>query len=355
MKIFVADFIENEPLNNFKFIRLVAAFMVIVAHSYGFTKERGDPLFRVSGGAIDLSFLGLAVFFFLSGLLVTQSLMKSSSLKNFLWKRIVRLYPAAWLAIAVCMFVIGPLVTTLSLKDYFTDPLFYGYGITFSLIKIAYYLPGVFANSVMEPGINASLWSISLEWKLYAGLLLLFFLPVKNKRFLIVALIAGVLCINAFFYTPTEATISNLLGRSFKLYPYVAYTPYFLAGILCYLFKQKVFINRLITWMSLLLACAGIAFEFFFAIQLIILPVLVLCAAAAPFKWIKAITPNPDLSYGFYVFAFPVQQLIGYYCNTGDFHAWQMALFSIGATLPLAIFSWYFVERKALAYKNIIP
>ncbi len=350
----VGEFIEKEELNNFKFIRLVAACMVIIAHSYVFTNQPHDPLFLISNGNIDLSYLGLSVFFFLSGLLVTQSLYKSESWKNFLWKRILRLYPAAWLVILLCMFLLGPLVTTFNLKEYFTNPLFYNYALSLSLVKINYFLPGVFTKSVSDASVNASLWSISLELKLYAGLLLFYFIKIPYSKIIIVATIVLAVIAERFFYTETENAVSIFAGPSFKLYAYVAYAPYFLAGVLCYKYKSKLFINSFIAITLLCIACIAVALDFFQLIQMLVIPVLVLYVSGVPFKWIKSITPNPDLSYGFYVFAFPLQQAISQVLGTKNIYPWQMALLSFAVILPFAIFSWYMVEKKALMLKGHI-
>ena len=353
-RFFVGEFIENESLNNFKSIRLVAAFMVIIAHSYVFTNEREDVLSQLSNGNIDLSYLGLSTFFFLSGLLVTQSLCNSSSWKNFLWKRVLRLYPAAWLSILFCMFLLGPVVSNLKPGLYFSDPLFYNYAISLSLVRINYFLPGVFTHSFNDASVNASLWSISLELKLYAGLLFFYFFKIPFNKIIIIVIILAAIIIEHFFYAETENAIRTMAGTFFQLYSYVAYAPYFLIGVLCYQYKDKLFVNSTIALLVFVIACIGIASGFFLVIRIIVIPVLVLYFSALPFKWIKKITPAPDLSYGYYVFAFPLQQVISQMSGTKNIYPWQMALLSIIVIFPFAVFSWYLVEKKALRFKKLV-
>src|SRR5215470_4954746 len=116
--------IENDQLNNFRLIRLIAALLVVETHSH-ILKERQIDVIPYE--TFRFTFLGLPSFFFLSGLLVSQSLFKSSSWKNFLWKRVLRVYPAACLAVLCCALLMGPLVTEYDLKDYFSSPVLYRY------------------------------------------------------------------------------------------------------------------------------------------------------------------------------------------------------------------------------------
>ncbi len=58
-----------------------------------------------------------------------------------------------------------------------------------------------------------------------------------------------------------------------------------------------------------------------------------------------------DLSYGVYIYAFPIQQLlvIAGLATLGVFPFFVLATL---ATLPLAAMSWFIVEKRALALKK---
>ncbi|MEP6467049.1 MAG: acyltransferase [Parafilimonas sp.] len=347
----VQQVIENEKFNNFKFMRLLAACMVIFYHSYAFTNEKNDPLKVITNGAISFSYLGLAIFFFLSGLLVTQSFYHSSSWRNFLWKRFLRLYPAAWLAILTCMFILGPLVTVFPFVKYFTNDLFFQYASSLSLVRVTYLLPGVFLHSPVDPSVNSPLWSISLELKLYLGLLIFAILRFPFKKTILVFLIIAAVFIEHFFYNATENAVKNFYN-GFVLYPYVAYAPYFLIGVLYFIYHNKIVSNLFIALGALIITCISIKLNLFFLTRLIVIPILVLYASSLKPTLIKKITPKPDLSYGLYVFAYPVQQVISQITGTTNIAAWKMTLLCIICTLPFAFFSWYLVEKKALSFKR---
>jgi peptidoglycan/LPS O-acetylase OafA/YrhL len=325
--------------------------MVIFYHSFAFTNHKKDPLAVLTNGQTNFSFVGLAIFFFLSGLLVTQSLYHSSTWKNFLWKRFLRLYPAAWLAIIFCLFILGPLLTTFSLHSYFTDPLFFQYATSLSLFRVSYLLPGVFVHSPVDPSVNAPLWSISLELKLYLGLLIFYTIKFSYKKVLIVFLVLAAVLVNSFLYDAVENSIRNF-SHSFVLYPYVAYTPYFLVGVLCFIYRHKIYSNFYFALFASLIAYVSVKFNFFFLAKIVVIPILVLYASSFKPMLIKKITPKPDLSYGLYVFAYPVQQIISQIIRTTNIAAWKLTLLCILCTLPFALFSWYVVEKKALSFKK---
>ncbi|HJZ45294.1 MAG TPA: acyltransferase family protein, partial [Hyphomicrobiaceae bacterium] len=70
--------------NSFGVLRLIAALVVVLSHSYGLVYAAGtqEPLFEVTG--FNLGQHAVHVFFVLSGLLVTASLMKSASIPAYL-------------------------------------------------------------------------------------------------------------------------------------------------------------------------------------------------------------------------------------------------------------------------------
>jgi peptidoglycan/LPS O-acetylase OafA/YrhL len=341
------DHLLNRQQNNFNMIRLVSALLVILAHF----SPTIDPLYRLSRGVITCNEIAMPAFFFLSGLLVSQSLDQSPSHLNFLWRRFLRLYPAAGAVIILSACLLGPLVSTYPPAAYFSHPLFWQYLRTVLLIHIYFYLPGVFHLSPLGPSVNASLWSLSLELKLYAGLFLLSY--IKNKsvyNILIIILILLMSVTGAFFRLPVTTAIGHAGFPGFMLYPYTNLLVYFLIGILCYRFRTRLFIPA---WWIALLPLIGLVSIWLHILGLtafLLLPATILYAAVNGTRWIQKITPAPDLSYGIYVWGFPVGQLVLIYLHPPG--PALTLLLTILCTLPPALLSWYLVESKALKAKN---
>ena len=342
----LSDHLRDRRQNNFNLIRLAAALLVIMSHCVG----NDDPIFIMSSGHLRGSTLGIRIFFFLSGLLVSHSHDQSPSRLNFVWKRVLRLYPAAIVVVVLSACVMGPLITTLDLSAYFRNPQFYQYLRTCLLVRVYYHLPGVFGQSPLGPGVNSSLWTLSLELKLYAGVLAAGY--IKNKKLYITLLvILVILLVTAGLYqhaVKLQGTI--IFGEHFKLFPYSDLSAFFLLGILCDRCSRHIIISN--RWLLLILpACFLLVTVPFFCKtgSLLLLPPVLLYLAVSRHPWITKLTPRPDLSYGMYIFAYPIEQLEINYLHIHSPTA--VFLLNIVFTLPFAMGSWYWVESKALQWK----
>jgi peptidoglycan/LPS O-acetylase OafA/YrhL len=341
------DHLLNRQQNNFNLIRLVSALLVIIAHG----NQPLDPFNRLSHGIVSCNEIAMPAFFFLSGLLVSQSLDHTPSRLNFCWRRFLRLYPAAFIVIIVSACLLGPIVSTYPPSAYFSHPLFRQYLRTILLVRIYFDLPGVFLHSVIGPSVNASLWSLSLEIKLYACLFL--FSYIKNKRLynsLIIILIILLFSIGAFFRVPVETAIRQSGNPGFVLHPYSNLTVYFLIGILCYRFRARLSITN--WWIILFLSIGLLSLRLHILDQtaFLLLPGTILYAAVTGTRWVRKITPAPDLSYGIYLWGFPVVQVV-----LNELHPstpLATLLLTTLITILLALLSWYLVESRALKAKN---
>lgn len=201
----------SHRLNNFDFLRLLAASMVVFSHSFDLltpsnrVMTNGEPLRVLTDGQMSFGSLGVAIFFCLSGYLITQSLFRSSSYKTYFIKRSLRIFPALILDLLIAVFIWGAIVTRFSLYEYFTNPLTYRYLLNAGLYRISYVLPGVFENNVFGNTVNGSLWTLPYEFTCYLGIAILHFLCVlKNKYvytiFLFISLAIGFFIINTPFY-----------------------------------------------------------------------------------------------------------------------------------------------------------
>ena len=335
--------------NNFNFIRLLAALAVLVSHSFEFVPGAVDPVYRLTH-LINCSYIGLCTFFFLSGILVTQSLRRSSTWKNFCWRRFLRLYPAACLVILSCALVIGPLVTTLPLPAYFTDPEFYRFLSGCLLLRIHFTLPGVWAHAPKGPALIGPLWSIVLELKLYACLLVYWAVKIPWKKTL--ALIGLLLAIlfHLAFYKSTPGIFHRLIPVSFNPYSYTVLGALFVQGALCSIWQEKIVIRDYYIFLiiPLLLICAF--FQLLTLITFVLIPACILYVATHGLRPIKRITPKADLSYGIYLWSGPIGKWVA--MTTHPANEWLNFVISLAAVLPFAVFSWFLVERPFLALKS---
>ena len=93
---------------NFDAIRLFAASTVIFSHGFLIANgnEDAEPFKQLTGAILGIH--GVAIFLIVSGFLVTQSLCHSPTLRDFAWKRLLRIYPALTGCALVCALLLAP-------------------------------------------------------------------------------------------------------------------------------------------------------------------------------------------------------------------------------------------------------
>ena len=188
--------------NNFNLIRFTAASAVLLDHSFALVAQG-----HAAGGLIDMERLEIGrlavdVFFIVSGFLVTRSVLTQPTLVDYAVARFLRLFPALLVATIGIAFVLGPLVTSVSWQDYFSDPRPWLYvPLTASLITHSLTLPGVF-DTVPEAGvIDPPLWTLRYETMCYVLLALfagLGMLATRTRAGLTLALILAVYVLITF-------------------------------------------------------------------------------------------------------------------------------------------------------------
>ncbi|MFZ6872943.1 acyltransferase family protein [Undibacterium sp. Di27W] len=333
--------------NNLNLFRIVAALAVLFGHSFALLAqpEPWGVLTGMTPGSVAVD-----VFFIVSGMLVTASLMSRQSVIDYVCARVLRIFPALTVMLLLTVFVLGPCFTSLSLYDYFSTAKTWQYLLKCGslLFGMAYKLPGVFAHNPYPDAVNGSLWTMPNEIKMYL-LLLVFWCGLafsQKKRLQILkyllpalTLLAGVLVFVRHFYLHDDSQFTRLLFM-------------FFSGASLFVLKEKLVLARLFFYplLALVLLAAFIDKSVFFTIYTLAIAYLVVCFAYLPAGWIRRYNALGDYSYGVYIYAFPVQQAIA--ALFPGIAVWSMVLVSAFVTMSLAIFSWHRIEKPALALKS---
>lgn len=307
--------------NSFDILRVAAALAVIFHHTYPLN---GRPALQLLGA--DFGAFGVGVFFVVSGYLVTESYRRSGDAGRYLAKRALRIWPGLVVSLILTAVVLGPLVTALPTADYFADPQWALYILRNTLLyPVTYDLPGVFAANPAY-GVNGSLWTLRLEFSCYLGVALLGVLGHLTGRVIAaVALVAALLALLLGFLRP-DLTV----GPGFRLLMLAARFGFlFLAGALLQVWGRPPKL-----WLVAVSAALLFTPAWFIG-----LPAVAIRLGLIPAPRLPA-----DFSYGLYIYAFPVQQVLA---EQGRLN---FAL-SVACTLPLAAASWFLVERPALRLK----
>jgi len=340
---------HNARGNAFDSIRLIAATAVLFSHSYMIStgSEALEPLYWASGGQARIGFSAVAVFFVISGLLISQSFDRSSTILSFVRKRALRILPALWVCAILAVFVLGPLATTASLSSYFFGSDIALYLRNTLLLLDDHPLTGVFEDRPMAAVINGSLWTLKYEIACYALCATLMMVGRHRKVAVIVTWLASFAVIRIFGEPENYRWLWYHLMQMANLFRF------FGAGMLLYLYRDQVILNprSAIIALAVVLATIVVPGGFFYeALATLGAYAIIVLAFRAP-SWLADITKSGDLSYGVYIYAFPIQQAAVPFSQQFALPWLVNTLIALPLTFLAAWLSWRLVEKPALSLK----
>ena len=340
-----------EKANNFGFLRLAFAMLVILSHSYEMidanrSREILTRLFHT------MSFGELAVdgFFLISGYLVTCSWENSRTARDYLSKRVLRIYPGFMVAFLLSLLVAAPLaggdLGTLAGAD----------GVRQAVRMLFLRGPqvqGAFAG-LPDPQLNSAMWTISYEFRCYLVAMGLGALGLVRHRRAWLALTLALLTLRVAapgLDIDLPQPVALVVGA---VHDDIRFLAVFLCGGAFYLYRDRIRYHRIV---ALFAAVALFVVMFFWRLAetgVAVLGGYVLFWFALHVRagGLSRIGSGLDLSYGVYLYAWPVQNLI----------IWQFrgvappVLFLSSAVLAAALgaASWLLVERPCLTLKRRI-
>jgi len=341
---------SNRFENNFDALRILAALAVIFSHSYALLGVKSEPV-NIVTGSLTAGTFAVGVFFAISGYLITLSWERKPQAFIFLKKRVLRIFPALIIVVFFSVFFLGPVVTTLSLNNYFSNPQTWRYLLTISLYYLisggasVWTLPGVFTNNPFPNAVNGSLWMMPYLFSMYLIIPVLgkAALIKKGRSIILLYLLAILLLpINAIHPLPFLGVISAYLIICFS------------EGAILYLYRDKIRLDWKIVLLSLFIWALSFAFShneaYLLFVSSLVLPYLVVYFAFIPTPHVHKLTKYGDFSYGLFIYSFPIQQLFVFFFVTFLTPAILFGL-SVIVTLPTAILSWVLIESRALKFK----
>lgn len=339
----------NSRINNFDFLRLIFASLVVITHSYALSKSlEGDILSRITNGNMELSYIGVHGFFIISGYLIFKSLLQCKNLVDFYWKRILRLFPALFIVLFLTV-LLAPTVYENSVP-YLENKSVYTYiPQNLTLFFRQKGIEGVFKDNPYGNNINGSLWTICYEFSMYMIVSLLFF--IRNFfyiKIVVVLLFVSSYILNVFHPHFFYGIFFKMGLRSNNFYNLMCF---FAGGMtLTYLNINKKTENIIIL-LSLAVLIISLYFNISKYTNYFTLPLLVILIGKSSTLYINKIGETiGDTSYGIYIYSFPVQQALIYFFK---FDAIVLMAFSLPLSVLFGCISWHLIEKKALEYKNI--
>jgi peptidoglycan/LPS O-acetylase OafA/YrhL len=329
----------SDRSNNFLLLRLIAASLVIYGHSFVLTRAacpqcqdfvQGVLRYRYAGD------LGVAIFFVISGFLVSASFVKHPHLSTFIASRAARLFPGLLVFVGIVTLILGPIVSTLPSSAYFAERETWDFlRINGTLLGFQPGLPGVLAGSTF-PSPAGTLWTLWIEGRFYllTGAAGAFGILGKPSAPLLVTLLGTIIALFAPAYFPLiGATVQGTWLAAF-----------FGIGAILLVWAEHIPLDGRIVALLVLIAFLSSN-----------LPSYELaCGAAIAYGalWVAFSPKIPmppfvrDYSYGMYLYGWPAQQLI--LLRFPGIGPYKLFALSWLAAVGLGALSWFVVERPML-------
>jgi len=345
--------------NNFDFLRLLFALFVVFDHSYylsGAPACEYEWMCRYTSDTRALSFIGLKGFFAISGFLIFNSIQKTDSLTTFYWKRILRIFPAL-IVLTLLTVLLAPFVYQNNQVSYWHNKGVWQYFVgNISIFTRRVKIEGIFENNPYKQFINGSLWTIKYEVLMYVLFSGLFFFRknIKATKSILIIFFIVLSAANVFYFLRPQRTYEIL-----ELPILAEVGCYFVCGSILACFKidksryRKTFLLIAVGVLVLLPIIAS--FDHFWVLlgTHIFLSTTIICIGSGSTKFINSIEERiGDLSYGVYIYSFPIQQTLVYYFGLNPY---QLMISAAAIAICCGLFSWHVVEKKALQLKNIQP
>jgi peptidoglycan/LPS O-acetylase OafA/YrhL len=315
--------------------RLALAAGVILQHSWPLTgRELSTPFTGL------LTQVWVDGFFVVSGFLITGSWMNNPRLREYAVARALRIFPGLWVCLLVVAFVLAPIAVSLSEGSLRLSSQI-AYVLNNAVLNIFYTGIDGTPKGVPWPGVwDGPLWTLIFELLCYIGVAVLGVAGLLRRRWTIPIVFVLAAAGSAVVGYPVMAveTIPQMVLR---------FVLVFSAGALVYQLRDRIPAR----WW-LVAVCAGLVVALGLLPNYRVFAALPLAyAVIVSGALLKRPQLRHDLSYGMYIYAWPVEQTLA----AAGLVWLDPRLFFVVATVctvPLAAASWFVVERQAMKLKR---
>jgi peptidoglycan/LPS O-acetylase OafA/YrhL len=322
--------------NSLNFLRLVFALAVIVSHTWALGAYGPEPSFVRQ----KLGTWAVAGFFAISGYLIANS-RRHLPMSTFLIRRVQRIYPGYVICIVTIALGFAPLSTALGpgAVDWHSDASFVVHNLFIKVFQPS--IDHTLTAAPFGPAWDGSLWTLIYEVLCYLMIGVLLSFAMRWHRALVVA---------AFVGCAAVATVETHRGDSGSLWAFSFLASIFLAGSLIALYADRIPVDWRLFALAVVAAIVGGQFQ--------VTPWLGSFGVAYACMWLGITLPLHrvgrvnDISYGVYIYAFPVQQLLLAYGKADRLPVALAVAASVLATVPFAVASWFLVEKPMLGRRR---
>jgi peptidoglycan/LPS O-acetylase OafA/YrhL len=326
--------------NNFGVLRVAFATMVILSHAPELVDgDRSRELLTRLFGTLSFGELGVDGFFLISGYLITKSFETSPGVFNYLKKRAARIYPAFVVATLVSIFIFAPLSGTSLIQLRVWDWALAATNVVLLQQPLLPAFPGVH-----YPILNGAMWTIAYEFRCYLLVAALGLLRVlRHREFVLAGAAVFVLMLAA--KVPTPIPVSDVFyGNPPEA---IRLTAAFLTGSIFYLYWN------VISYRAIYVGFAALVLFFCMFVSRLAEPILLIfggylifwLALVVPPTIFSRLTTKYDISYGLYLYAWPIQSTFVFF--RPGLSPWKMFIASLLLSMICGLLSWLLIEKRA--------
>jgi peptidoglycan/LPS O-acetylase OafA/YrhL len=322
--------------------RLGLALAVIVWHSFPLTGRHLPFMVHQL-----LSQTGVDGFFAISGFLITASWLGNPRLRDYFVARSLRILPGLWTCLVITAFVIAPVGVAIqggSAARLLLSGAPIEYVISNSAVAYVHFDVGGTPSGIPFSGMwNGSLWTLQYEVLCYVLVAVLGLIGILGRRWLVPIAFALALGCTAIASCPLEgATIAQNAAR---------FAVMFTAGALIHRFRDALPARWSLVAVSAIIVLVAALLPDYRLVAAVPLAYTVIVSGALIHN--ERFNLRTDLSYGVYIYACPIQQLL-VIAGVGALNPLVFAAIATVATLPFAALSWFLVEKPAMRLKSRI-
>ena len=321
---------ENEMTNNsLNFIKLVVAIKVYLGHAVTHLKISVPYIFRI----YDL-FVGVPIFFIISGFLIWGSIKDSYNYKEFLKRRLWRIYPELWFAVCLSITTII-LLKSYILNEPYTIPVF----VLTQATIFQFYTPEVLRN--FGCGVpNGSLWTITIIVQSYVALFTIY-KYYKNKKIEKYLCLFILLCITSICCTILEKYVPSLIYKIVSV-TFIPYLWLFLLGVILNEFYSRfctIIVKHcwFFAFASVLIRKIGLDFDImgYYGVFTNVLMALAIIGFAFRYNHLNL---SYDFSYGIYLYHMVI---INVFVELGFLYEYKYLFVCLVITILVSIISYF--------------
>lgn len=324
--------------------RLALATGVILYHSWPLTGR--DMAYGPAAQLLNQVWVD--GFFALSGFLITGSWLRTPRLKQYFLARGLRIFPGLWACLLVVAFVIAPVAVTIqgdSARRLLMSAGPIEYVLNNGVLNVFYLGIEGTPRGVPWSGVwDGPLYTLLFEVMCYIVVAGLGFVRLAANRWVSPVAITLALCGSLLFSFPTRAELGATLPQMVSRFALM-----FAAGALLYQFQDAIPAQWSLVGVGVVIVLVAGLLPNYRVIAAIPLAYVVIVSGSLIQH--KRFNLRTDLSYGAYIYAWPVQQLL-VICGLGVLNPIAFAIVATFATLPFAALSWFLIEKRALAFKS---